>query len=695
MPSMAKKSRSPFLRILSRLLAPGRGEVRALEEAMHLQGVLRFVAVIAATIVGPSLVLAYFAVHAISVEELAAEDELSRAAEGVAQGFWRQVEADFSAFEESTLTRLEAGRSPLERARELHPLILVALRFDADGVLLAPFTLSVSTDYPKSYLFHPDIRSAAALMRTDPAAAAQRFDQLARQPLPPAVQARAKLDQALVLEMLGRQQDALIQLDSLILGAPDLRDSWGFRIGDLARLQQGEIRMRLEQERGIASLRELLNDLLEKSWTVGQGSEAAVANQALSMLEPHEEQEWVTRVRGQIAERNEMLYWTGELLDEIRHIPDSRKASSPAGELWWHEGKRSMWAITRWGGGSYTFGLDRQELITQLKAAARASTHPTAPIEASLIAPDEVPPEHTLAIRSLDPWLANWSVVTTLRDPEAIAAENAQKRTQRIAIIGFAIAMMGVGAVLSARLISRELDVVRVKTDLAANVSHELRSPITQIRLKAESLILGLAETPDEIEEHYNIVLRESERLSRLVDNILDYAAIERGSKQYILRIGNIAETVERAIESVRSTLELKDIELILDVPYDLPPVHHDTDAITQCIVNLVSNAAKYSPGGSQVRLHGRVVEGVELTISDEGIGIAAHDLRKIFDPFYRSRDSLARRQKGTGIGLTITRYIIEAHGGSISVQSRPGKGSTFTLRFPDKPPPPPSLGTI
>ncbi|MFT5679104.1 MAG: signal transduction histidine kinase [Myxococcota bacterium] len=692
---MAKKSRPLFLRVLSRLLAPGRGEVRALEEAMHLQGVLRFVAVIAATIVGPSLVLAYFAVHAISVEELAAREELSRTAEGVAQGFWRQVEADFSAFEEATLTRLEAGRSPLERAKELHPLTLVSLRFDADGVLIAPFSLNTGTDYPKEYLFHPDVRAAAALMQTDPAAAAQRYGKLARQPLPPAVRARAELDRALLLETLGRQQAALVELDSLILRYPDLRDSWGFRISDLARLQQGEIQMRVDQERAIAELRELVDDLLKQPWTVGQGSEAAVASQALSMLVPHEEQEWITRVRGQIAERNDMLYWTGELLDEIRHIPDSRKASSPAGELWWYEGERGMWAVTRWGGGSYAFGLDRTELITQLKTAARASTHPTAPIEAALIAPDELPPEHILAIRSLDPWLANWSVVTTLRDPEAIAAENSRKRTQRIAIIGFAIAMMGVGAVLSARLISRELDVVRMKTDFAANVSHELRSPITQIRLKAESLILGLAETPEEIEQHYNIILRESERLSRLVDNILDYAAIERGSKQYMLRIGNIAETVDRAIESVRSTLELKDIELILGVPYDLPLVHHDTDAITQCIVNLVSNAAKYSPGGSKVRIHGRLVEGVELTVSDEGIGIAAHDLQQIFEPFYRSRDEQARRQKGTGIGLTITRYIIEAHGGSISVQSRPGKGSTFTLSFPTEPPPPPARGTI
>ena len=453
--------------------------------------------------------------------------------------------------------------------------------------------------------------------------------------------------------------------------------------------------MRTDPDRGIVELRELVEDLLEIPWTIGQGSEAAVASQALSMLEPHSDHGWVARVRGQIAERNEMLYWSGELLGELRDIQARRPSSFAAGEMQWSEGEQGIWAITRWSGDNYAFGLDRLSLLERLKETSRSATHHTSPIEASLIAPGQSLPEHTLAQRSLAPWLADWSVAASLRSPEAIAEQNSRKRTQRIGIIGFAIAMMGVGAVLSARLISGELDVVRMKTDFAANVSHELRSPITQIRLKAESLILGLAETPEEIEQHYNVVLRESERLSRLVDNVLDYSAIERGSKQYILRKGNIAETVDRAIESVCSTLELKDIDLILDVPYDLPPVNHDTDAIIQCIVNLVSNAAKYSPGGSQVRIHGRLVEGVELTVSDNGIGIAPHDLRKIFDPFYRSRDALARRQKGTGIGLTITRYIIEAHGGSISVQSRPGQGSTFTLRFPSQPPPAPSRSTV
>jgi signal transduction histidine kinase len=130
-------------------------------------------------------------------------------------------------------------------------------------------------------------------------------------------------------------------------------------------------------------------------------------------------------------------------------------------------------------------------------------------------------------------------------------------------------------------------------------------------------------------------------------------------------------------------------MDLEINIPHDLPEVLHDADAVAQCLINLISNAAKYSEPGGWIRVLGRRVEGgVELAVSDQGIGIAPHDLRRIFEPYFRSRDALARRRKGTGIGLTITRYIMEAHGGSISAQSRPGHGSTFTLRFPlDEPP--------
>ena len=681
---MSKPTRSLFLRILSRVLAPGRGEVRALEEAMHLQGVLRFVAWMAATIVGPSLVLAYFAVHAISVEVLAAREEISRASEDVAGALWRQVEHNFSTFEQATRNRLEAGRSPLERIGELHPMLRVALRFDAEGELIAPFSMAEPPSYPKEYLFHPLINDATALESTDPLAAAHRYGQLSRLPLPAAVRGRLELDRARMLDASGRSASALAILETLPRRYPVERDPWGFRIQDLARLLRGEILLKQQPMQGMVALQSLVTDLLAGRWTIGQGSEAAVARQALSWLEPQGMEEWAARTRGQIAERNEMLYWSGELLSEIRQIPISQLSSTPTGELRWSQGEQGLWAITRWSGDIYVFGLDLRALVDALKVDVRDTVQHGGDIDLYLLAPDDPQPSHILHRRTLDPWLRGWSVVTTLRDPEAVAAEQSRKRLQRLGLIGFAIAMMAVGAVVSARIISRELDVVRMKTDFAANVSHELRSPITQIRLKAESLLLGMAETEEEFDEHYQAILRESERLSRLVDNVLDYSAIDRGSKQYMLRPNNLAETVERALEGVRTSLEVRDMELDINVPYDLPVVKHDPDAITQCLVNLISNAAKYSGEGGWIGILGRVVEGgVELAISDHGIGIAPHDLRRIFEPFYRSRDAMARRRKGTGIGLTITKYIMEAHGGSVSVQSRPGKGSTFTLRFP------------
>jgi len=651
---------------------------------MYLEGVLRFVGLILATIVAPSIVLAYFAVSALSFEEIAAREEIARLSEDIAGNFWRQVDEDFSRFENATRDRLESGRSPLESPRELHPHVLVAVQLSADGQLLAPFQADSEPSYPLEYLAHPVLNRARRVETTDPALAARLYDGLARSSLSQAVRGRAELDRARALLRLGREREAREAIERVVERYPEARDPWGFRLGDLARLQLGELLLESDEEAGVHALQRLAESLLSERWVVGQGGEAAIVRQALSRIEPLASREWSSRARSRTAERNEMLFWAGELSEELDRVPMGRMSSSPVGQIRWWQGERGLWAVTRWSDTRYVFALDLEIIVSNLKADVRAVAPESGELEAFLLAPGDPAPDDVLSRRNLSPWLADWSVVSVLRNPELVASNQRRTRLQRIGIIGFAIAMMAVGAVLSARLVSRELDVARMKTDFAANVSHELRSPITQIRLKAESLIFGLADTPEEEEEHYQVILRESERLSRLVDNILDYAAIERGSKQYMLRPGSLADTVDRAIESVSTALEVRDMELEINVPYDLPPIEHDADAIAQCLINLVSNAAKYSAEGGWIGILGRRVDGaVEIAVSDKGIGIAAHDLRRIFEPYYRSRDALARRRKGTGIGLTITKYIVEAHGGSISAQSRPGHGSTFTLRFP------------
>ena len=685
---MTTKRRTLLLRILSRILAPRRGEVRAHQEAMHLEGVVRFVGVILATIILPSLILAGFSVRAITNQDAELVGELERQAEEAAGNFWREVDEEFSQFEQRTRDQLEAGRSPLESARGLHPHLLVALQLNAEGDAIAPFIRQDDIAYPTGYLIHPIAQRAAALEATDPVRAGRLYAELAEVSISPGVRGRAELDRSRMLLKEGRRREAEAVLRGVAQRYPLARDPWGFRLGDLARLKLGEMLLSESPEAGTDALESLISDLLSDRWTIGQGGEAAVVRQALSWLEPSASREWSARIRGQVAERAEMLFWAGELSAELGRLPMGRLTTSPAGELRWSLGERGLWAVTRWDDDLYVFGLDLEAILGSLKADVRAAVPSSAPIEAYLIPPGEPIPTDVLDRRSLAPWLNDWSVVAAIRDVEALAAEQRRARLQRVGSIGFAMVMMIVGTVVSGRLITRELDVARIKTDFAANVSHELRSPITQIRLKAESLMLGLFEGEEELDGAYQVILRESERLSRLVDNVLDYSAIERGSKEYVLRPGSLAETMDRAVESVRATLEVREMDLDVNVPYDLPPVHHDPDAITQCIVNLISNAAKYSQPGCWIKVLGRRVEGgVEIAVSDQGIGIAPHDLRLIFEPHYRSRDALARRRKGTGLGLFITRYIMEAHGGTVSVQSRPGKGSTFTLRFPLQPP--------
>jgi two-component system phosphate regulon sensor histidine kinase PhoR len=340
--------------------------------------------------------------------------------------------------------------------------------------------------------------------------------------------------------------------------------------------------------------------------------------------------------------------------------------------------------MIHWDERRYDFGLNYEGSVYELKADARASAVADADVVAWLLGPGEAPPPTVLATKSLAPWLNGWQVVVAVRDPAALAETQRSERRRRIIIIGIALLMIVFGTLATIQLIKRELDIARMQTSFAANVSHELRSPITHIRIQGESLMLGLTDTEEEQEEAYVSIVRESERLSRLVDNVLDFAAIEQGAKRYTLRDRDLVGTVLRAVDSISSAQELTDKELDVDLPANLPDVPHDGDAVAQCVINLVSNAAKYSEPGGWIGVRGRRVEsGVEITVSDRGIGIAPHDLRRLFDPFFRSRDALARRRKGTGIGLTITRYIMRSHGGDVQVASRPGKGSTFTLRFP------------
>jgi signal transduction histidine kinase len=233
-------------------------------------------------------------------------------------------------------------------------------------------------------------------------------------------------------------------------------------------------------------------------------------------------------------------------------------------------------------------------------------------------------------------------------------------------------------------MVSKEIAVAKLKSDFVSNVSHELRTPLALIRLYAETLELGRISTKEKKHQYYRIIRKESERLTALINNILDFSRIEAGRKEYEFRETDIADLVRNTLDSYRYQIEQQGFELEEAIDTELPAVRIDREAIARALVNLVNNALKYSQDQKYigVKLY-RENGSVKLEVADHGIGIARRDQTKIFEKFYRAGDPLVHNTKGSGLGLSLVRHITEAHGGEIEVESSPGAGSKFIMSLP------------
>ena len=251
-------------------------------------------------------------------------------------------------------------------------------------------------------------------------------------------------------------------------------------------------------------------------------------------------------------------------------------------------------------------------------------------------------------------------------------------------ILGALSAFMIGGIWLTYRNISREMNLARLKSDFVANVSHELRTPLALIRLYAETLELGRLSSKEKYQEYFRIIREESERLTALINNILDFSRIDAGRKEYEFQETNLAELVHATLDSYRFQIQQNGFGFEENISPDIPPVKVDREAIARSLLNLVNNALKYSKdqkfiGVSLYRVNGSV----NLEVQDHGIGIAANEQEKIFEKFYRCGDPLVHNVKGSGLGLSLVRHIARAHGGDVLVESAPDKGSKFTIALP------------
>lgn len=248
----------------------------------------------------------------------------------------------------------------------------------------------------------------------------------------------------------------------------------------------------------------------------------------------------------------------------------------------------------------------------------------------------------------------------------------------------FIVALMLLGAFLIVRDISRESETTRLKTEFVHNISHELKTPLTLIRLYGETLQRKENLTNQEKKEAYEIITKESERLSHLINNVLDFSRIEMGRKEFDFKKGDLSQIVRETLDSYRYHLEKKGFTVQAEISSDLPEMNIDGEAIASVLVNLLSNAMKFSPKKKEVAVRlFKENENAVLQVEDKGIGISPKEASRIFKRFYRSKDETVSETRGSGLGLTLVKHITEAHGGQIKVNSETGKGSIFSIILP------------
>jgi len=273
-----------------------------------------------------------------------------------------------------------------------------------------------------------------------------------------------------------------------------------------------------------------------------------------------------------------------------------------------------------------------------------------------------------------------------LYEPAGLSPRDAVRR-QAMLFTAVFILLLGViafGLAATYRLVRRESEMARLKSDFVANVSHDLKTPLALIRMFAETLEMD--RIPDEVSrrEYYGVITRESERLTRLIDNVLDFSRIEGGRQRYDMAPGHVEPIIHEVLEAFRYPLAQQGFKVDVHVEPDLPEVWLDPEAIKQALANLVDNAIKYSGEGRRLDVTARR-EGKDvcIAVSDDGIGIPPREQQRIFEKFYRIGRSETQGRRGSGVGLALVKHIVEAHGGRVTVESGPGAGSRFTLHVP------------
>ena len=338
-----------------------------------------------------------------------------------------------------------------------------------------------------------------------------------------------------------------------------------------------------------------------------------------------------------------------------------------------------VWRLT--GRGGRAVALYGAEPVSQAMAQLLADFNRDSEAHFTVTPPGAAESDDSVDLGSLMP---GWRVSVSLPSRETYSEAARRRRTAYLWAGYLTAAAIAFAGLLAGQALYRQQRLARLKSDLVTTVSHELRTPLASMRLLVETLLEDGCQDQKTIHEYLELIAGENLRLSRLIENFLTFSRMERKRQKFHFAETTIDEVVKSALLSIRERLRDPACQVDVDVPAELPLVRADRDALVTVLLNLLDNAFKYTGPEKRISLRASHEEGrVALRVTDNGLGIAPRDQKRIFRRFYRVDQRLARETQGCGLGLSIVEFIVRTHGGEVKVESGLGTGSTFLVLLP------------
>ena len=623
------------------------------------------VALLLLAVLVPAVCLVWFMSAAMRNERLAARQKLAdayrvqlSASQARLQQHWRETAA--------ALEKLAAAApAPVAFAKCAQAgLVDAVVLFDESGRVVYPNTPSAANDGFGELETKWQEASRLEHLRK-PVEAAQQYDALARESTNANVAARAFQAEARCLAQAGRHE-SVIQLVNDAFAS----DRYGRAIDPQGRL--------IAANAELMALELITNQYSPHFQSIADRLSARLTDYENPVLAAPQRRFLMKEVQELSPDRRGFLTLAAEQL--AAEVSESN--THPArGSTLQRSAVPDVWQFTT--PNQRAVALIRLDRLLAMTKAALTPDNSLADVKVTLAPPDVDTPDAFVTLPAGDQ-MPGWRLALALADREFLDATAGRQVAVYLWTAIWVMAGMGVLTMLAVRRVRRQMTIARLKNDLAATVSHELKTPLSSMRVLVETLLDSENLNEQKTREYLQLIAQENERLGRLIQNFLTFSRMERSKHQFQFSLLPARQVVDAAVESVRGRFEAPGCRLDVEIDDKLPPVLADPDALAAALINLLENAYKYSAEIKHIVLHARAANGsVNYSVKDNGIGIPPRERRKIFQPFHQVDQRLSRKGSGCGLGLSIVQFIATAHHGSVSVESQPGCGSTFTISLP------------